>query len=96
MSWQWVSLADATPFQIIMDYTGTPGGGPVYVGWAPPGVTPSQDKWKIIKISYVTISVNGVSMVVESQRQFANGDVGFHQVFNTSGGTTYNGNATFK
>lgn len=96
MSWPWISLTDATPYQIIMDYTGSPGGGPVYIGWAPPGVTPSQDKWKIVKISYITISIGGASVTVESQRQFANGDVGFHSVFNPSNGTTYSGSYTFR
>jgi len=96
MSWNWVSLADATPYQIIMDYTGTPGGGPVYIGWAPPGVLTSQDKWKIIKITYAQITIAGSLVWVETQRQFANGDIGFHQVFNSSGGTTYTGGANFK
>lgn len=79
-----------------MDYTGTPGGGPVYIGWATPGVPRSDAKWKILMITYVTIIVNGVSMVVESQRQYANGDVGFNQVWNLSGGLPYTGGATFK
>ena len=96
MSWPWISITDATPYQIIMDYTGTPAGGPVYIGWAPPGVPPSQASWKIIKIPYVTIVVNGVSMTVESQRRFVNGDVGFKYVFNPANGTTYSGSYVFK
>lgn len=96
MGWPWVSLTDATPYQIIMDYTGSPGGGPVYIGWAPPGASPKDAKWKIIKIIYITIVVGGVSMTVESQRQYANGDIGFKYVFNSSGGTTYTGTDVFK
>ncbi len=96
MSWPWVSIVDATPYQIIMDYTGSAGGGPVYIGWAPPGVATSADKWKIIKITYTTIVVEGAAVFVETRRQFANGDIGFRYVFNTLGGTTYNGSYVFK
>lgn len=96
MSWPWLSITDATPYQIIMDYTGTPGGGPVYIGWANPGVPTSAQKWKIILITYTTISVGGASLVVESQRQYANGDVGFNSVWNSSNGLSYTGGAVFK
>ena len=89
MSWPWISITDATPYQIIMDYTGTPAGGPVYIGWAPPGVAQTAAMWKIILISYSTIVVGGVSMTVETQRRFANGDVGFKVAWSKRTGYTY-------
>jgi len=72
--WSQFEWSNAPPFQQKLDYAGRTDGQPVYIGWATPGVQDTDAKWKIRKLTYNTDG----SL---SQIQFANGDVGFQQIW---------------
>jgi hypothetical protein len=86
------------PYQQVFDYTGSPDGvQPVYVGWAPPGAAITANSWMIRKFFYASNGQGGYNI---TNIQFANGDTGFSQVWNTTAGSvigsTYGGGAIFK
>lgn len=56
-----------------LDYTGGPGGSPVYVGWALPGTEESDTAWKIAKFEY-----SGTDLVSQI---WADGDTKFDNVW---------------
>jgi hypothetical protein len=94
-------IDDASPYQQLWDYQG--GDQPIYQGWATPGVPASANQWRIKKYGYTTVMISGNPVSVLTQVQFANGDVGFHAVWNASvttvpvpNGTSYTGGATFQ
>jgi hypothetical protein len=72
--WSEFDWSSAPPYQQQFDYAGRTDSQPVYIGWATPGVATSDPKWKIRRFSY-----NSDGSV--SQIQFANGDVGFQQIW---------------
>lgn len=76
MSFPLFDFGSAPPYQQIIDFAA--GSQPVYIGWATPGVVTSRPAWKIRKLTYTT-TPDGSSQV--SQIQYANGDVGFTQIW---------------
>jgi hypothetical protein len=89
VTWPLVNFADATPYQQIFDYGASPNGAPVYIGWATCGAPTSQAVWKIQKLTYSTIVVSGSNVVVVSQKQYADGDVGFRHVWDNRASFAY-------
>jgi len=72
MGWPIFDFGSAPPYQQKLDYVG--GTQPIYIGWATPGVADTDAKWKIRKLTYD--ANNNVTNI-----QYANGDVGFGQIW---------------
>lgn len=94
MSFPFFDRSTSPPVQQVFDYTGSPDGvQPVYIGLTTPGVAITEAKWCIRKFTYDTS--NRITNI-----QYANGDVGFKQVWNSTAGavagSVYGGGAIFK
>lgn len=73
MTWPLVDFGSSPPYQQILDYQG--GTAVIYIGWATPGASTGEAKWKIRRLTY---DGNGNT----TQIQYMNGSVGFNQIWN--------------
>lgn len=77
-----IDFSAAPPYQQILDYNGTTVGTPLYIGWAPVGAATSAASWKIRKFTY-----DGNNQLLTIQ--YANGDIGFHAIWDNRASLTY-------
>lgn len=82
MGWPFFDFSSAPPVQQIFDYGSRTDQQPVYIGWAPPGLSQSAVGWKIRFFTY-----NSDGSV--SQIQYASGDVGFKSIWSNRASYTY-------